>query len=418
MLFFKECKKILFSLTFLLYLAAMCAMYFTQFDNDCGQEPIAPPRPGMENYGTIAKEVPEILMPAAVDRLISSYLGNSYHAYPMGFYKDVHLKEKPKAQMAEIITELSGITKEQLDAFTDFETGEIIMDENGSFAYKEPKIPEADIPESLTYQRFRELMAKADKLIGGGSEYSDAYLVKNFSRVPKTYEDALLEYQQFLEKDKITGAYARLYCDYMGIVAAILPVFVAVSFVSLDAKSRMEQLVYSRKISSAKLIFLRYGALIFMMALPVIVTALKAQWTVESLYPDKTLDHFALLKGAVTWVIPNIMLASAAGMLITEFSSGLFAIFVQGAWWIASLFAGTGSLTGNIGRFTLVLRHNSLYKLNEFLTEYDNFVFNRIFYTTIALTLTALTVFLYEQKRRGFYGLFISLQNFNHKSKA
>lgn len=416
MLFFKECKKILFSLTFLLYIAAMFAMYSTQFNSD-NSEALSAPRPGMQDYGTIAKEVPEILMPAAIDRLTSSYLRDSYVAYPLGFYKEVHLRETQKEKMAEIITEVSGISKEQLDSFTDFEEGGYVMDVNGTFTYHEPNIPTVSIPDSLTYERFRELMREADKIIGGGSEYSDEFIVKNFSRVPKTYEDALIEYQQFLEEDKITRAYARLYCDYMGIVAAILPVFVAVSFAGLDRKSRMEQLAYSRKISSVKLIFTRYGALVFMMILPVLITALMAQGKISGFYPDNALDHFAMLKGAVTWVIPNIMIGTAVGMFVTEVSSGLFAIFVQGAWWIASLFAGTGSLTGNMGKFTLVLRHNSLYKLNEFLAEYDNFVFNRIFYTAASLIVVALTVFLYEQKRRGgFHGLGIIHQNFNRKS--
>lgn len=40
-------------------------------------------------------------------------------------------------------------------------------------------------------------MRKADKIIGGGSKYSDDNIVGNFSRIPKTYEDALAEYEQF-----------------------------------------------------------------------------------------------------------------------------------------------------------------------------------------------------------------------------
>lgn len=418
MLFFKECKKVLFSLTFVLYTIAMLAMYFTQFDND-NQEALPAPRPGSDNYGTLAKEVPEILMPAAIDRLVSSYLKDSYSAYPFGFYKEVHLRAKQKSEIAEIITEISGITKEELDSFLDFKEGGYFMNENGAFTYQEPNIPTVIIPESLTYERFRELMKKADKIIGGGSEYSDEFIIKNFSRVPKTYEDALFEYQQFLEEDQITRAYSRLYCDYMGIMAAILPVFAAVSFVGLDRKSRMEQLAYSRKISSIKLIVTRYAALIFMMVIPVLITALMAQIKIGGLYPDSELDYFAILKGAVTWVIPNIMLSTAVGMFLTELTSGLLAIFVQGAWWVSSIFAGTVSLTGNIGRFTLVLRHNSLYKLNEFLAVHDIFVFNRLFYTMISLVIVCLTVFLYEQKRRGgFHGLSIIHQNFNRKSQA
>ncbi len=79
MLFFKECKKVLFSLTFILYVIAMFAMYFTQFHSDC-DKPVREPRPGQNDYGTIEKEVPGILMPAAAESLVREYLSNSYQA--------------------------------------------------------------------------------------------------------------------------------------------------------------------------------------------------------------------------------------------------------------------------------------------------------------------------------------------------
>lgn len=416
MLFLKECKKILLSLTFLIYVIAVFAMYYTQFQGDC-DSPLEKPLPNQSDYGMVVKEVPEILMPSAIDSLVNRYLSNSYPAYPMGFYKDVHLNEKKKNKMAEIITEVSGITKQELDNFAYSEEDTMTVGENGMMQYNEPEIPSVNIPENLTYKRFRELMDEADKIIGGGSEYSDEYILENFSLVQKTYEDALEEYNKFLNDDKITGAYARLYCDYMGIVLAILPVFVAVSFTSLDRKSRMEQLAYSRKISSAKLVFTRYVSLVFMMIIPVLITAFIAHMTVKKLYPEISIDNSAIIKNAMTWLVPNIMFSTAVGMIITELGSGIIAIFIQGALWFGSIFAGTGSLTGNIHRFTLVLRHNSLYGADVFQTEL--FVFNRIFFTVLSLTIILITAFIYEQKRGGkLNGLNISFKNLKNKPET
>ena len=171
MLFFKECKKVLFSLTFILYFIAMLAMYFTQFHSDC-DETICEPQPGWSDYGMIEKEVPEVLMPAAAESLVREYLSDSFTAYPIGFYKEVKLNEKKKQKMAEIITEITGITKEQLDSFDNYEENGNIINQNGEMVYIESEIPEINIPESLTYEHFRELMRKADKIIGGGSKYS------------------------------------------------------------------------------------------------------------------------------------------------------------------------------------------------------------------------------------------------------
>ncbi len=418
MLFSRECKKILFSLTFMLYIITVFAMYLTQFQNDT-KEKIYAPQENQADYGMTIKEVPEILMPSAVDSLVNSYLANSYPAYPMGFYKDVHLNEKKKNKIAEIITEISGITKQELDNFSYNANGTLTVGADGMMQYNEPEIPSVNIPESLTYEHFRELMRKADDIIGGGSEYSDEYILENFSLVPKTYEDAMEEYNSFLNDDKISGAYARLYCDYMGIVLAILPVFVAVSFAGLDKKSRMEQLAYSRKISSAKLIFTRYASLIFMMIIPVIITAVIAHITVKKLYSGNSIDNFAIIKNALIWLLPNIMLSTAVGMIITELSSGIIAIFLQGALWFGSIFAGTGSLTGNIHRFTLVIRHNSLYDADLFKAQYNNFIFNRFFFTVLSVAIIIITAFVYTQKRRGKLNVFhVILKNTKNKSET
>ena len=190
-LYWKECKKVLRSLTFLLYTAAIVFMYYTQFSGEL-KFPEAMPEPGLGNYGTVAREEPEVLVPKAIDSLIIEYLQNSYQAYPLGFVKYIHLLEKKQQQIADIIEEVSGITKEQLDNYKDFIRGEMVIGENNEVIYKEPQIPQVSIPETLTYERFRELMREADQIIGGGSQYSDEFIIENFSHVPKTYEEELM----------------------------------------------------------------------------------------------------------------------------------------------------------------------------------------------------------------------------------
>ncbi len=421
-LFFKECKKIIFSLTFLMYVIVVFAMYFSQFVSD--RDPIPQPRAGMADYGTVAKEVPEILMPNAVEGLVNEYLSGSFTTYPIGFYKNVKLNEKKSTELCEIIYELSGITKEQLDSFADYEEGggyEAVPDGNGGFAMimREPVLPEINIPESLTYERFRELMRQADKIIGGGSDYSDDYIVGSFSRVPKTYEDALDEYNAVINEEKITPAYARLFCDYSCIDLAIMPVFVAAALAAKDKKSRMEQLVYSRKISSARLVLTRYLALVFVMAIPVAITAIHAHIGVCGLYEGYDTDSLAFVKYPIMWLLPNILLATAVGMLLTEIFSPLIAIFVQGAWWFGGVFASTGGLTGNITSFVLVPRHNNLYGADLFAATFRQFTFNRIFYTSLSILIIILTVIIYEVKRRGgFNGLSGTFKNNSDKSAA
>ncbi|MDE5763391.1 MAG: ABC transporter permease [Ruminococcus sp.] len=418
MLFFKECKKVLFSLTFLIYLVAVIGFYFTQFAPDSERE-ILPPTQGLEDYGTIAKEVPEILMPKAADGLVTEYLRGYYTAYPIGFYKKVKLSEKKSAQIAEIITEITGISKQELDDFSDFEEGGMTMMPDGNGGYipvlKEVVLPEIKIPDTMTYEHFRELMRKADKIIGGGSDYSDDFIVGTFSLVPKTYEDALADYNAIIEKDRITGAYARLFCDYMGIIVAILPVFAAAALANADKKSRIQPLIYTRNISSAKLILTRFAVLVITLMIPVIVLAFVGTSGVMKIYPQESIDFFAIPKMAVLWLLPNIMFSVALGMALTELLSQLMAVFVQGVIWFSSVMVST-ELTGGIGRFSFVCRHNSLYGRDIFMEDLGKFIFSRIFYTVLSLGIMALTIFIYSEKRKG--GLNVIRKNLIGKSET
>lgn len=418
MLFLKECRKTLFSLTFLIYIIALIAFYITQFSPD-SKDKLSPPAQGLEDYGTVAEEVPEILMPAAAEGLLTEYLRGYYTAYPIGFCKKVKLSEKKKTQMAEIITEITGITKQELDSFSDFDEGGMTMMPDGNGGYmpvvKETTLPDINIPDNMPYKHFRELMQKADKIIGGGSEYSNDNIVSNFSRIPRTYDDALKDYNDIIEKDKITGAYARLFCDYMGIIVSILPVFAAASLTNFDRKSRMEQLIYSRKISSSRLVFTRFAALVTILFIPVIILSFTASFSVMKLYPDINTDFFAVPKMAVFWLLPNILFSSALGMIFTETFSLLIAVFVQGVLWFGSVMSNMG-LTGNISRFTLVCRHNSLYDRNSFIECYNKFIFNRISYTLISLLIIILTSWIYSMKRKGDFN--VIHKNFIRKSKT
>lgn len=50
-----------------------------------------------------------------------------------------------------------------------------------------------------------------------------------------------------LYKDKITGAFARLFCDYAGIAVGFLPIFLVVAFWYQDRKTNISHTLYSKK---------------------------------------------------------------------------------------------------------------------------------------------------------------------------
>ena len=265
-------------------------------------------------------------------------------------------------------------------------------------------------------------MKQADDLIGGGSNYSENNLL-NYSYVAITYEEAVTNYNLIVNEDKFTGAYARLFCDYVGIILSILPVFIAVAICLKDKQAKMNNLIYARKISSFKLILSRYFAVVISVMLPTVILAYISNSTVWGQYSGMTLDYLAPLKYAFGWLMPSVMIAAAIGMFFTELTGTHIAIAIQALWWFIDLNAGVGRLRGVHTLFELTPRHNSLGNTQIFLDEFHTLVTNRLIIAGAALLLVAATVIIYEQKRRGKFSGYREIKRqgtslANRKSKS
>lgn len=402
MLFFKECKKVICSLTFILYVVVVVVMYGTQFGSAL-KEPVERPEIGAEWYGTKEADLPEVVMPGATEKLLEEYLKGTYDAYPIMFYKQVKLKEKDSVKIAAIIEELTGLSKAELDSFEDFEMGGYFgdVDENGEqiVYYRPPVLPEYELSETVSYERFKELMREADDIIGGGSKYKEETLLSYFGKVSMTYEDALAEYEEFMKEDNPAKGYLHLFSDYAGITLCVIPVFVCVAMWQMDKRNRMNELIYSRKCSSFGIVLTRYAALVCCMAVPVLLTMLHAVISIARLYPELSFSFAGAAGTALLWLLPCITVVIALGAFLTELLSPLIAIFAQGAWWYMALEAK--KLTGDITRFALIIRHNTLGKLVLFESQYSDFLWNRCFYLVLSVALIFATVLIYEWKRRG-----------------
>lgn len=402
MLFLKECKKVICSLTFFLYVAVVVVMYGTQFASALN-DPIERPKIGAEWYGTKEAEIPEVIMQGAVEILMEEYLKGSFDTYPYMFYKRVKLKENDSMKIAAVIEEMTGLTKSELDSFEEYEMGGYFAmpDENGKeeIVYRPPVLPEYELSETVTYERFKELMREAEACIGAGSKYEEDALISNFGTVAMTYEDAVAGYEEAMSGNNLARVYLRLFSDYTGIDLAIIPVFVCVALWQLDRRSKMESLVYSRKCSSAKIVLMRYLALVCCMAVPVLFTMLHVVISIAGLYPDMAVSFGKAVADSLLWLLPNITIVTAVGAFLTEMVSPMVAIFVQGAWWYMSL--ESTELVGDITRYALVLRHNSMGQIGVFQAQYGDFVWNRWFYLGASIVLLFLTIVRYECKRRG-----------------
>ncbi len=401
-LFVRECRQTAKSLIYWLIVLILIFDFTTQLgEMEIDEEP----QPGQESYGYRQSEDPDIIMRSTLGQLTEEYVRENYTTYPIGFYKNVTLNEKDDARIGQILEETAGIagreSAEQVrEEWYAAQNGQDSADNMENMMYQEPlKVKPAD---GLTYEHFTELMDEADKILGGGSNYGKEYREKN-AQVPMTYEDAVKEYDALIEEDRLTGGYARLFCDYMVIFLGILPVFLAVTRGLRDRRSMMQELIYTRKCSSLTVIVSRYLAMLVMLTLPVLILSLNPLLKCMS-YAGKAgiaADTLAFVKYTFGWLFPTIMIVSALGMFLTELTDTAAAVLVQGAWWFIAVFGGVDRLKGGMYGWNLMPRHNTELNWQGFHGGFAQLAANRLFYMAAALLLVALTVFIYSQKRKG-----------------
>ena len=398
MLFFKECKKVARSLSFWIYCIILALMFFTNYYSDSKYYE-GPPSAYEQDYGTKVVEDPDLIMDGAINALMGEFASNRYVCYPFGYYKAVSLKDNDRNEVEKLIQELTGTDHEGIADFMD--EAHIHYIEEGFRNYTQYIFDTMVVDKSVSYERFKEIMGEIDDILGGGSSYAVDSLAFNFSRVPMTYEEAVKEYEDSITEDTMAGALSRLFCDYTGIDLALIPVFVAAAFTAADRRRRMTELVYSRKISSLRLTFTRYAALVTTMFIPVLITMIIAAVQASVVYSGEELKMHFMFTTPVFWLLPEIMVVTAVGMLLTEIFSAGIAIAVQGVWAFLSLMSGSDRLYGDITKFGLMCRHNTLYHRSAFMETYNDFVFNRIFYMILAIVLVCAAAYVYNLKRGG-----------------
>lgn len=332
MLFLKECKKIIFSLTYIVYFVAVVAIYATQFDGVLN-EPIKEPTPDDEYYGLIQTEDEDIIMNSAVATLLYEYEMNTYVSYPFGLYKEVKLNQSEKEQMKEIINELTE---------------------------------------------------------------SDNWMIKS----NLTYEEALADYESIMQEDELAKVHIRLFCDYLGIVLGFMPIFVCAALWQADRRSGVEQLIFSRKISSVKLVGTRYLALLGTTLIPVILTYMYAMIRLGSIYGDINLQLIETFGLMLLWLLPEIMIVLSVGTFFAVCRVPLCAVFVQIIWWFSNVLVKQ-QLSGGITKWDLVVRHNTLSDVQLFYAQWNTFVWNRVFYAILAVLLLMSSFVIYEYQRKG-----------------
>ena len=413
-LFAKECGQMLKSLIYYLFLAAVVFFYVSQVGSFT---PYSEPLKGQEeSYGIKASSDKQQIMGATLALLAGEYEANSYTAYPVGFYKNVVLTKEKQEKIHQILMDCTGLEEGYTDAIRE-SSEEAPQTEDGSYiqiaGINPPLLPPA---EDLSYDRFLRHMTKADKIIGGGTSYA-ADNVKNNAKTYATYEDAKKIYDASLYTDRISRGKARLFCDYMGIVLGLLPVFLAVTRTLRDKRSMAQEVIYARRASSVTIIAARYFSAMFLTIMPLFLLSLTPM--LQCIYYGHQLgvsvDVLAFGKYILGWLLPETAFVLACGFFLSESVGGPAAILVQVVLWMVSISTGGTKLVGTVG-WNLIPRFNNDQATDVWLFVFGQMVRNRLLYAGLALLFMAGTVFIYHMKRKGVLGG--RGKNFIHRNRT
>lgn len=394
-LFQKECAQAGKSLIYWLYVVCL-VLFFTSQLGSMKDNMLQAPKEGQEDYSAYGYKEnvsDRDIMSHALGELVLGYYYGSFTTYPVGYAKDIRLSEEEQEEIADIIRRTTGVEPEQIEELMTayFEEHDMVIQSH----LIDPK-------EGLTYDEFLQEMSKVTDMLGSGSSFEEEQL-RNQTRLSLDYEGAVAAYENLTDRDGYTGGYTRLFCDYMGIMAGILPVFVVATRMLRDRRAQMQDLIYARRASSAVIIVSRFLAMTAMMMIPIII--LSVMPTVDSIVFTKgsgiELDYLAFMKYDFGWLMPTVLIVTAGGMFLTELTDTALGVLVQAAWWFVSLQLGVSSMHGGQYGWSLIPRHNTEMNYSGFSAGFNQLVMNRVLYTVLAVVLVLVTIWVYEIKRKG-----------------
>lgn len=461
-LFGLECKKILRSTTYWFYVLVLVITFLLNYGNiaekliknadDSTSLFYIDPK---DEYATKEKNLDDAsqqqeMMVSVTKRLLSCYRNNLYEYYPFGYVKEKVLSKKEQSKILQYLKEITGMREEIIKGSEVAQSDEINVSGGGAYVLEPNKgtmnesgqfiadpedweyIEDSTVSDStskdtkankefsikISFERFKEIMEEVNEMIGKNSYFSWPML--NLYYGQNDMEDTPItdsQHDEFFNKDKITGAFARYYCDSISLAILWLPAFIVISVFLKDKRSSIQDLVYIRTITSFKIVLIRFFSSIFMMMIPILLLPIKSQISLL-MYSKMTgylIDLLAFPKYILGWILPTVLFVSALTLLMTIISENYIPLLITGLIW----FIGRPSIEkisgGNYGIFDLIIRHNTLKGYSRVVQNIDILVVNRILLVVSTIVLVIFSVYIYQIKRKG--GMKFGIKKLVHDNK-
>ncbi len=445
-LFLMECGKIARSISYWLYIGALFAAVIQNYERTVESELRRTDNPASVFYiaenGVYADDTDQLsedtmhtMMMEATKRLMDNYRSNSYEYYPFGYVKRKTLSEKEQAAILLYLNELTGLDGQAIigadenrdseeiqisggGAFVlnpgkkgTFENGQFIAEpgeweyvENDSRLSQSLESPGGGFEIQVTFERFKEIMDCVNHLIGRNSYFS--WTMLSLYYYPNDMQDTPITEQQhreFYEKDRVTGAFARYFCDSISLIILCLPAFVIMDLLLKDKRYKMNTLIYPRTESSARIIITRFEAVVCMIMLPILILPIKSLLAIVSYCHNIGIrvNIFTFAAYIFAWILPTVLLVMSIALFVPILTENHSAVLPAGLIWLFCRPSVDKIAGGNYGPFDLIIRHNTLKGYGRMMEHMQILILNRILVSVIALLFVGFAIIVYDAKRKG-----------------
>lgn len=256
-----------------------------------------------------------------------------------------------------------------------------------------------DMDSAAALQYYNQILDNIDNMLGGDTIFSKENRGVTSSR-KNTLEEEQLVFNEILYKERYTNPYARYLCDYLGVVAGILPVLYAAFLFGRDRKERVQEFIMVSPQRSSAIVGKRMlsVAVVFFGWFYLIAAAATAYFAYVAYRFGYEMDMFAFFKYVTVWIVPTVLFAvSLSVFLDLLFKSSMLVVLVQ----IVVFFVSIKDLMGGYTLWKPIIRFNAIGRYD--LYEEGKYVIyaNRgcIFIASLLLFFGA--VLLYERRRQG-----------------
>ncbi len=274
---------------------------------------------------------------------------------------------------------------------------QLFTDEEKAFVsekYEELMQLDQSVSVNLRLEKCKAVYKEIDSLLGGNTNFKEGVITW---MEESKYEEAWELYNKMYKEDVICSSYARRITDYMGIMAGILPVLLAVFLLS-QGNIRREELVYVKGISSCRFVINEAAGLFALYSVIFLIVYL-VNASVYSGFDccESKEEAFAIFVCYyLCWLLPTLLIAICLPMFIYElFGKEIVAALISMIIMIVSM-----SLTfKDFSVLQPIIRFNAFGYTEEYRKIYFDIVINRISVTVCSVVLLIGTIALHNYRR-------------------